>query len=55
MWTLTRHVHPKNSGSASMDYRRVFLKVMEMQEPQDYAQNQFSEERRQRVSQAKKR
>ena len=31
------------------------LKVMEMQEPQEYAQTQFSEERRQRVSQAKKR
>ena len=28
---------------------------MEMQESQEYAQNQFSEERRQRVSQAKKR
>jgi len=31
------------------------LKVMEMQEPQEYAQTQFSEESRQRVSQAKKR
>ena len=31
------------------------LKVMEMQESQEYAQTQFSEERRQRVSQAKKR
>jgi len=31
------------------------LKVMEMQEPQEYAQTQFSEERKQRVSQAKKR
>ena len=30
------------------------VKVMEMQEPQEYAQTQFSEER-QRVSQAKKR
>jgi len=29
------------------------LKVMEMQEPQEYAQTQLSEERRQRVSQAK--
>ena len=38
-------------GSASTDYRRV----MEMQEPQGYAQTQFSEERKQRVSQAKKR
>ena len=28
---------------------------MEMQEPQGYAQTQFSEERKQRVSQAKKR
>ena len=31
------------------------LKVMEMQEPQEYAQTQFLEERRQRVSQAKER
>ena len=31
------------------------LKVMEIQEPQEYAQTQVSEERRQRVSQAKKR
>jgi len=31
------------------------LKVMKMQEPQEYAQTQYSEERRQRVSQAKKR
>ena len=30
------------------------LKVREMQEPQEYAQTQVSEERRQRVSQAKK-
>jgi len=32
-----------------------YRRVMEMQEPQEYAQTQFSEERRQRVSQAKKR
>ena len=31
------------------------LKVMEIQEPQEYAQTQFSEERRQRISHAKKR
>ena len=31
------------------------LKVREMQDPQEYAQTQVSEERRQRVSQAKKR
>jgi len=31
------------------------LKVREMQEPQEYTQTQVSEERRQRVSQAKKR
>ena len=31
------------------------LKVRKMQEPQEYAQTQVSEERRQRVSQAKKR
>jgi len=30
------------------------LKVREMQEPQEYTQTQVSEERRQRVSQAKK-
>ena len=32
-----------------------FLKVREMQEPQEYAQTQVSEERRQKVSQAEKR
>ena len=31
------------------------LRVREMQEPQEYAQTQVSEDRRQRVSQAKKR
>jgi len=31
------------------------LKVREVQEPQEYAQTQVSEERRQRVSQAKER
>ena len=30
------------------------LKVMEMQEPQEYAQTQFSEERRQRVRRLRK-
>ena len=57
MRTVTRCVHPKNSASASMDYtiEEHSLRVREMQEPQEYAQTQVSEERRQRVSQAKKR
>ena len=38
-----------------MNIEERSLKVMEMQEPQEYAQTQFSEERRQTVSQAKKR
>ena len=54
MRTLTQRVHPKSSGSASMDYtiEEHSLKVREMQE---YTQTQISEERRQRVLQAKKR
>jgi len=58
MRTLAQHVHPKNSGSASMDPRRdteCSLKLREMQEAQEYAQTQVSEERRQRDLQAKKR
>jgi len=35
--------------------RKHFLKLREMQEAQEYAQNQVSEERRQKDSQAKKR
>jgi len=40
-----------------MDYtiEEHSFRVREMQEPQEYAQTQVSEERRQRVSQAKKR
>jgi len=57
MRTVTRCVHLKNSASASMDYtiEEHSFRVREMQEPQEYAQTQVSEERRQRVSQAKKR
>ena len=38
MRTLTQRVHPKNSGSASMDYtiEECSLKVRKMQEPQEY-------------------
>ena len=36
-------------------HRRMRSHQVKMQEPQEYAQSQFSEERRQRVSQAKKR
>ena len=49
-------MHPKNVASASMDLRRDrnhSLKIREMQEAQEYAQTQVSEERRQRDLQAK--
>ena len=38
MRTLSWRVHPKNSGSASMDYtiEECSLKVRKMQEPQEY-------------------
>jgi len=47
----------KNNVSVSIDHtiEECSLKVREMQEPQEYAQTQISEERRLRVSQAKKR
>ena len=56
--TLSWRAHPKNGASASMDLRRVrkhSLTLREMQDAQEYAQTQISEERKQRDSQAKKR
>ena len=49
-------MHPTNVASTSMDLKRDrkhSLKLREMQEAQEHAQTQVSEERRQRDLQAK--
>ena len=48
MRTLTRRVHPKKSEVQVRIIEERSLKVREMQERQEYAQTQVSEERRQR-------